>query len=191
MGVEMHAFIEIDSYSGQPFSNSDSIEIFNKGEFLILRHPQLFDAMANGFSFKHDSDPATKALIPPRGLPDPVSRSVDERYHLFVVPESSTCDERNYTFRCSIGQAAVDRLSLNLIPLPKDWSPSRLRGRVINPNWHCASWLFPDEWSASLAHARLEWKDLSLAVRMIRAAMAEAESQLGNRRVRLVFWFDN
>jgi hypothetical protein len=203
MGTDAHIFIEIDNGSAEPaFQCRDDIRAFNSGELLIERNYVFFDALANGRSSRIVGYSGRCALFPPRGFPAVASRRVEARYYLRVVRDAAQVKPlgkfQTHGIPGVIEEAYILEHSLptqtRLVP---EWDGIAKREVmqtqtwVADPDWHTASWLFPDQVESALVHFGVTEHALGHCTRAALAVLRLLESALGPRRSRLILWFDN
>lgn len=182
MGCDIHAYIEF----GEDMTDVTRIECF--GKVRIPRNYLLFALLAGV-----RSDGTVEPVVPPRGIPKPLSFCVAGKYTEFVKPKERPKLLQDNTVRW--------------------WDPDKLY-RVC-PDWHTPSWLTADE----LRLVRKEFLAAQSALDTDDGLPAEYDllitnvgvvrgTRLGTRpwpvhmdaviaamdvlpNARLVFWFDN
>jgi len=181
MGCDIHAYIDYDW-------TRDDGEVFVWG----FCHPNfrrdysLFALMAGGIRDERQK----QASYPVRGLPEKMSWATEGAYSLYVNDEDWAADAEGY---CSREDA--ERWTK---PYRDGGESSSVwmndeHSRVSHPDWHTASWLYPDEFEDCISkyHAQFEQGSgkVQPEVDAILAAMRAFEAR--GHVVRLVFWFDN
>lgn len=154
MGSDIHAYIEY--FDGQWFKWA--------GRIRIHREYALFSLMA-GVRSTEDAPP----VFEPRGLPNDASGDVVAAYTYFIDPRGSGpefCSPEEAEHYLRAGSRMWDA------------------HRVIDPDYHSASFLTTDEFHRVLDAYAGSWE----VPRELTATLA-AMSALGESR--LLFWFDN
>jgi hypothetical protein len=190
MGTDIHAFVEVDYGSGEPFGAAADIFCFNRGEFFIPNDYDLLNALGDGRNRNFPPAEVRRwALIPPRGLPANATQTVLDLYYHPVLRSGaqpgrtlSWWHELPPVTREDADRWVRDGLS-HFAPAPPD--------RVSNPDWHTPSWLRLAEVYPALAHFDITVESLSPEFRVVLRVMEEFEALVGLGRSRLVFWYDN
>lgn len=181
MGTDIHAFVEFDISQDEPFSVAENVRSLSSAELFLRRDYKLFDLLAGGRACV-DGRTWFKPMFPPRGLPMNCTREVVRRYGV-------TIDANCNLSQCCIPVPEIPRSRIADF-LEKAKPLSEVDGSQLfeNQNWRNPSWLLLCELKDILA-GNAEIKPSTFLA--ILAAMETLESEYGEHRTRLVFWFDN
>ena len=173
MGCDIHACIEYSPKKGRASADGSKYWFSFATINHIRRDYLLFGVLAG---VRSDFEP----VVPRRGVPEDANWGLLEEYTLRVVE-----DAKDKNHECTKEEAGR---------WGNKWFDAD-HSRVINPDWHSASWVDAEELERALL-AYTEYGDTSgsptvEAPRDMLAILSAMHILSQDNEVRLVFWFDN
>jgi hypothetical protein len=200
MGTDINAYAEYTRNHEEPWFRGDpNRPALFFAEFSLSRDYALFDALGDGRNSQLASeDVGQRALFPPRGIPADLSLVVARQYYDLVIDSARPnahfwpahgcvtvveAEERVHRGHAHFGNVVQDTHYSR--------SPPRTWKVVSKELWHTPSWLLLSEIHQAMRSHNISLTAVDWGFRVAVTCLSKIEDELGEGRVRLVFWFDD
>jgi hypothetical protein len=189
MGCDISIFIELDrSNNNEPFSG-ETVPLGN-GEILSIdRNYYLFAALADV-----RNDGSIRNLIPPRGIPINLSWELIPHFYQPIKEELKSIPSNFWYSWNEIGivtrKEANNLVDKNLVKYNQEIPNLIKQGQLVTQlDAHTFGWLLLEEIKLSIETNNLEIKDENFLI--IIDLMEMIEKRIGEKRTRMLFYFNN